>query len=214
MSENYDKEISQKESELEILKSQMETIRLQFARDSASFIENFYKATTDFYITGKADVTLNLGKEKLVKMKEKIINLIKNAEQITADSLSSEEFWWHLRESEKFDTISAYLYSDNNPPKILDEAIRLIMGKIGVIFKEYGYFRPEELWLEYSTTNNQLPLNAKLRFPYSIIWSAEMKNTINKYNRVYEKARNLRNEINELILKRNINKAKELWDSL
>lgn len=187
LSKDYDKETSQKQSELELLKSLMENTRLQFVKDTTTFAEKFYIETSEYNIKQNADTTLNLGKDKLGQMKGKILELIKDANKITNECLSSKELWWHLKESDVF-----YDYNLDHPSELIDKGIRKVLERIYPILKEYGY--------RYVT--------------YNIVCSDEMKKTINKYDELFKKAKNLRTEINTLIREKKETEAKGLWDSV
>lgn len=217
MVENFDNLIKQKQAELESLKPQMEEIRRQFTLDSAKFVSEWYKKTTEIYIERDADKTINLGKEKLGKMKAKVLKLVESAEAIIDEIFSNQKLWWHLVEDDNF----FYSYYGNRAPDILDKPIRLALGKLGVILEEFGYVktkstgsREHDVWSEWDPSGNYHLSDGRPYYPYSVDWSETMQNTIMRYNELHGQAKRIRQEIDNLRREKKKHQAKNLWDSI
>lgn len=191
MSKDFDELITQKQEELNSLKSQMEEVRQQFIQDSARFIREWYEQTARYYVKSKgAEITIRLGKDKLKQMKAKVLELMENAEAIANKVLSDPKLWWHLVEGEDL----SYSYFGFNPPYILNKAVSLALGKLGVVLEELGYGQPYH--------------------PFGIGWSEEMQNTVKRYWRSHQQAKSKLTEIDSLRKEKKEQQAQNLWDSV
>ena len=219
MTKDFDNLIKQKQAELDSLKPQMEEVRQQFIKDSTTFIKEWYEKTSQSYVETGADITLNLGKEKLSQMKTKTRKLIENAEATANEMLFDPELWWHLAENDEL----SYSFYGNAPPRFLDKAIRLALGKLGTILEEFGYSvttKPTAViselgvWCEWDSSGRYHPPDARPYYPFSQDWSEAMRNTLQKYNELCTQAKKVRIEINSLQREKKTEEAKNLWDSV
>jgi len=218
MAANYDALINEKQAQLESLKSMLEEIKQQFIKDSVIFIREWYKITTENYVKTAPDITISLGKEKLKQMKEKVAILIQNAESIANEFLSNPDLWWHLKEISEH----RYSYYGNRAPDDLDKALRLSLGKLGVILEEFGYnvttkstYRDQDnVWVEWDSSGQYHPPNGRPYYPYGMDWSDMMRITIGKYNEVFVQAMKIREEIRSLQGEKKRQQAQNLWDSI
>lgn len=125
--------------ELESRKSEMEDIRQQFIKASATFIAQWFNVTAKHYVCTDSQNTLRLGRDRLSSMKFKLHNLTENAERIVNEVLSDRSLWWHLAPKEEDGSAYPYLQCENKCPRIIDKPIRKALGKLGLILEEYGY---------------------------------------------------------------------------
>jgi len=218
MSGNIDALIQSKEAELQPLLSRMEAIRLQFVDDVIEFASDWYRKKAAEYATKKPEVTLNLGKEKLVQMKLHVNELVRNASKIVNGSLADPEVWWH-KTPQVNASPSAYEQLGNDQvgnkfPEVLDKPVRRALGELGNVLEVFGYgvttgaLRASypEFWFE-SAEGVFRPF-----FPHLYEWSDEMEDTIARYDVVYKKAIVLFSEITMLEEEKKRQEAKELWD--
>ena len=219
MTKDFDNLIKLKTAELDSLKPQMEEVRKQFIKDSTRFIRKWYEKTSQGYVETGSDVTLKLGKAKLSQMKAKVLELMQNAEAIANEMFSNAELWWHLMENDEL----SYSFYGNAPPKMLDEAIRLALGKLGTILEEFGYSVTTKptggigelgVWCEWDSTGRFHPPDARPYYPYHQPWPEAMRNTLKKYDELCAQAKKVRAEINSLHIEKKKEAAKNLWDSV
>ena len=109
MPENIDAQITQKQTELETLKSQGGNAYIQFVNDAAIFLSNWYDQETISYVKRDSDRTIALGKEKLSEMKIKLRSLMDESGKIAAKDLINAEICWHLLSYEEIDSSVASL---------------------------------------------------------------------------------------------------------
>ena len=217
MSEDFDNLIAKEQEELKSVKSKMEDARQQFIKDSTNFVMKWYEDTAQRYAKKDADITLALGVDKVKQMKAKILDLQKNAEKITNEFLNDSDLWWHLKESKN----SWYIQIGNRPPKALDKAIRLILGRLGSILEEFGYDvttkasrrTDMDIWVEWDPSGRYHPPTGRPYYPSGQEWSQEMRSTIEQYSELFEKAKELQSETNRLITAKKMKQAQDLWDT-
>lgn len=197
----------------------MEEVRKQFTKDTISFCGEWYKSTAENFVVTNPDKTKSLGLEKLKEMKAKVQELVQNSGTITNELLSDPNLWWHLSE---FDDPFYFVYDEfGSKQKLLDRAVRLAFGKLGTILEEFEYgvttstytSTDKAIWVEYDMTGNYRLPQGRPYYPYSIVWSTEMKSTIQRYNELYKKANGIHREILNLQRQKKSEEAKRLWDA-
>jgi hypothetical protein len=220
MSEDLDVSIQKKEAELQPLRQRMEQLRLQFTSDTAKFAAKWFQETAQLYVTKKPEVTLNMSKERLADMKQKVINLTKNADALIANALSGPNLWWH-QDPRKEDSIYQYQQVSTRFPELIDKPIRRALGELGTILEQYGYgvtvgVASKETYMEYwyeraADADSISPPHPY--FPHLLVWSAEMQNTMNRYDNVYKQAFKLFLEIQKLKEEKKRRRASDIWNS-
>lgn len=220
MSQDFDGLIAEKQKELDSFKSKMEELRLLFIKDSTTFVSEWYKNTAEHFVITESDRTIALGETKVKEMKTKVLELIQNTDKIVNEILSNSNLWWHLSE---FDGSMPFAYRQygNAPPRILDKAIRLVLGRLGVYLEEFGYNVKTSvtigsfgfnIWIEFDTAGNYPLPKGRPYYPFSVNWSEAMRNTIQKYDELYGVAKGLRQELVNLQLRKKAQQAQKLWD--
>jgi len=107
MSEEIDSLIKRKEAELSPLRSRMEELRGQFAKETVDFASKWYRKTAGDYITKYHEVTLSLSEEMIAAMKARVNELVKSAEKLVKTEFDNPSLWWHL-EPHLHDSIDRY----------------------------------------------------------------------------------------------------------
>jgi len=220
MTESFDIEIANKQTDLEALKSEMETIRQQFIKSTAFLIAQWYNETTTQHVSSNSGNTIKLGREKLSTMKAKIKELVDSADKIASDFLSEPSLWWHLtpKDVERY-SLSPYEQRGCRYPEVIDKQIRRALGKLGVVFEEFGYGITTKGYpsaTDFSVWNESHLhpyADPKPYYPYRFDWSNDMQNLMKKYNEVYKKALDVYSTINSLQLSKQTKQASDLWKS-
>jgi len=211
MPENIDAQITQKQTELETLKSQGENAYIQFVNDATIFLSNWYDQETISYVKRDSDRTIALGKEKLSEMKIKLRSLMDESGKIAAKDLINAEICWHLLSYEEIDSRSHDTTTDmnrygDNRHKELDGGLHTACEKISEILKPYGYI-PQSYGRGDRT--------GELRYcSYRLNWSENMKRSMKAYADLYEKAKLVSQRIVRLNQEKKENQAKNLWDAI
>ncbi len=217
MSSDFDALILKKEAEIALLNSRMEELRIIFTEQVAGFASGWYQATAKFYVAKYPEITLGLTEEKMVAMKTKVNTLITNAERTAKAQLSNPQYWWHLNPG-LHDSFDQYTQAADKYPEILDQAVRRVLGPLGVVLEEYGFNVAasgskglyEEFWFEPSGSGG-LPVPY---YPHILKWSEVMQDTIRKYNANYTRAITLFNEIQKLKDEKKKQQAMARWNSI
>lgn len=221
MTENIDVSIGKKEAELQPLLLQMERYQLQFINDTTQFATSWFEKEALEYAMKKPEITLQLDKEQLAKMKEQVNNLANNAGKIVTDTLVDPELWWHKTPHVNADA-AAYEQLGNDTvgnkfPEVLDKAVRRALGELGTILEQFGYgvttsalnVSYAEFWFERNHETGAIhPF-----FPHLLEWSDEMQDTVMKYDVVYKKGLAVFKEIMLLKDEKKRQEAKALWDN-
>jgi hypothetical protein len=211
MPENIDAQIAQKQTELEMLKSQGENVYIQFVNDVTIFLSNWYDKETISYVKRDSDRTVALGKEKLSEMKRKLKSLTDESGNIATKYLINTEICWHLLSYEEIDSRSHDTTADisryrDNGHKELDDGLHTACEKIREILKPYGYI-PRS----YGRGDH----TGELRYcPYRLDWSEQMKINMKLYGDLYEKAKFISQQIARLNQEKKEDQAKNLWDAI
>ena len=221
MSWNIDALIRRKEAELQPLFSRMEELRLQFIDDVTRFASEWYEEKSKEYATKKPEITLSLGKEKLVQMKIQVNELARNASKIVNESLADPEVWWHKT---PYVNASPAAYEQlgndqvgNKFPEVVDKPVRRALGELGNVLEQFGYgvttgalkASYPEFWFECKDGAGSI----RPFFPHLFDWSDEMAETIAKYDAVYKKGIVLFEEITMLKEEKKKQEAAALWDT-
>ena len=222
MIENIDVSIGKKEVELQPLLLHMERCKLQFINDTTQFARAWFVKEALEYAMKKPEITLQLDKEQLAKMKEQVNNLANNADKIVTNSLLDPELWWHRTPHVNADA-AAYEQLGNDTvgnkfPEVLDKAVRRALGELGTILEQFGYgvttsalnVSYAEFWFE----RNQETGGIHPFFPHLLEWSQEMQNTVMKYDVVYKKGLAVFKEIMLLKDEKKRQEAAALWNSI
>jgi predicted DNA binding CopG/RHH family protein len=220
VSEDFDLSIQKKEAELQPLRQRMEQLRAQFVSDTAKFAAKWFTETAQLYVTKKSEVTLNMGKERLADMKQKVLALAGNADVLITNALSGKALWWH-QEPRKEDSIYQYQQVSTRFPEILDKPFRRVLGELGVILEQYDYgvkvsVYAKESFMEYwherqGDTESFAP--PRPYYPHLLVWSDEMQQTMTQYDAVYKQAFNVFLEIQKLKEDKKRRRASDLWNS-
>jgi predicted DNA binding CopG/RHH family protein len=220
MSEDLDVSIQRKEAELQPLRQRMEELRVQFISDTVKFAAKWFEETAQLYVTKKPEVTINMSKERLADMKQKVINLTKNADTLITKVLSGANLWWH-QDPRKEDSIYQYQQVSTRFPELLDKPIRRALGELGVILEQYDYgvtvgIYAKESYMEYwyERPPDSAPTTAPHPyFPHLLVWSDEMQHTMTQYDAIYKQAFKLFIEIQKLKEEKKRLQASALWNS-
>jgi predicted DNA binding CopG/RHH family protein len=220
MTENIDTALTNEQKELDVRKLEMEALRQQFIKASAVFIAQWYNVTAKHYVCTDSQNTLRLSRAELSSMKIKLKDLTDDAERIANEFLSDHSLWWHLDPKGEDGYASPYMQYGNKCPDIIDKPIRTALGKLGVIFEEYGY----DVTVKgggsddgVSVWNNKnvspYPINPLPYYPDSFDWSKDMRDIMRRYNEIYKQAYDAYLEIKRLQQSKLDKQATDLWDS-
>jgi hypothetical protein len=218
MSKEIDSLIETKEAELLPLRSRMEELKAEFARETVDFVFKWYRQTAKEYITKYPEITLDMSEEKIDRMKAKVNELVKNTEKIVRDELDNNPaLWWHQKPN-LHDPIDKYKQVADKYPEVLDHAVRHITGHLGMVLEEFGFNvttegntgKYQEFWFEPILGGKQIvPC-----YPHLLTWSEEMQNVIREYDGLFIQAITLFNEIQQLKEEKKRQEALTRWDSI
>lgn len=215
MSDEIDVLIERKEAELLPLRSHMEELKLEFIKQTIDFASEWYKKTAKEYVTKYPELILSMSEEKIAIMKAEVNELVRNTEKIIKGELDNPALWWHQKPY-VHDSIEQYLQIADKYPEILDHAVRLALGRLGIILEEFRFHVTtrgnigsyQEFWFEHPlNTDKIIPY-----YPHLLKWTEEMQDTIRKYNAQYTQAIALYDEIQKLKEQKKRQQALTRWD--
>ena len=194
----------------------MEELKIEFTEETVDFASEWYKKTAKEYITKYPEVALKMSIEKIGKMKDKVNELVKNAEKIVKGEFDNPALWWH-RKPRLRDSIFQYKQVADQYPEVLAQAVRHVLGRLGIVLEEFGFHVTtnsntgtyQEFWFENLEGSKQtVPC-----YPHVLAWTKEMQDTIREYDAQYTQAIKLFDEIQLLKDEKKIQEALTRWDS-
>lgn len=215
MTKNFDELIEQKQTEIDNLKEQMETIRLKFVDETATVMSQWFQPKAKYILESDSDRSLKLKDNQFEQIKAKVKVLTENAQGITETFLSEPKVWWHMSQEEE----SYYSFHGNRAPIRVDRAIRLGLGLLAPILEEFGYLKNQhgrgdlDSWREWDSSGNRKITNSPPYYPQGFDWSQEMKDTIKLYDEKVAEAKKIAREIVSLESEKKRTQISDRWDS-
>jgi hypothetical protein len=221
MEKDIDILIKEEHDKLNQFKSPSEKIRELLVVNLTIFIREWYEGTAREYVAGKVDITEKLGEERLKQMKEKVLQLIKDAEKIANEELSDCRLWSVFDPSNIPGIVAKHKFSeaDSNGAAILEglikqgaleEVIRFALGRIIPILQEFGYPAIHEKLLCTKCDG----IVTHLRYPYRLDLPKELEYIIKQYQELRREAMRVHTRIHNLQEEKRNKKARDLWDSI
>lgn len=136
-----DQSIENVRSRLEQTRDKAEALVLEHKRVVAMFLDDWANYLIDRAIRDKPQISKDLGKEKLGKMKSEFRELLEAYPDLTAAEHEEEVFWLHRAEIPEDITSNPNISYDLAKQKreSLDEAIRLLIGRVGALLIKFGF---------------------------------------------------------------------------
>jgi len=159
---------------------------------------------------------LGLAEERIAAMKANVNELARTAPKVVEAELDNPKLWWHL-EPHLHESIERYLQVADKYPEVLDHAVRLALGNLGLVLEKFGFkvtasgdtgtYR--EFWFEHTTDSREtVPC-----YPHLLTWTDDMQETIRQYNLQYVEAAKIYEGIQLLKEKKKRLEALTRWDS-
>ncbi len=197
----------------------MEEFRLQFAEQVTVFAKNWFTDTTKLYVAKYNEITLNMTKGKLARMKAKVNDLVANADRIVGKTLADPAVWWHLA-PKKHEYYAQYEQLGDKYPEVVDKAVRRALGELGTVLGEFGFGVTTagavkgvypEFWFE-SLEDSEMS-TVRPFYPHLLAWPTEMQDTIRQYDAFFRRAIAAFNEMEILKEEKKKQQARDLWES-
>lgn len=132
---DFDSEIQQVELKIEESKVEMANAYDEFMKETVEFFKEWYLEEAKRTVVNNPEIAVNLGEEKLRKLKGEVNELAGGTEKIVKEKLDIDGIWWHKVEN-KLD----YVTYSIRLPDFLQTKFEIIAGVLGVIFEGYGFF--------------------------------------------------------------------------
>ncbi|NOP79604.1 hypothetical protein HNV23_08910 [Bacillus paranthracis] len=209
---NYDVEISEKKQEKQDLLDKMEFEKSRFLEELTKFTINWFEKETLSTIKASAEKVVELGEDKARELKGKIKELKEEAPDLVQRYMGEESLWWHTNE----DRVS--YYSGNR--RLLDkhqDKIRLMLGELGSILKEYGLIEVgSEFNRNYTSSWSYEGYagKSKIKYGYGFDFSRELYDINAGYLDLIKQAQDVNEQINKLEDKKKQENVEEWWQSL
>jgi hypothetical protein len=218
MVEDLDAQIQSKEAVLAPFLKHMETLRLAFIEETVRFASEWYKKTVKEYVVKYPQVLLSLKEQPATQMKAKVSELVRDSEKTVKTEFANPQLWWHLKPRLNEST-KLYLQIGDQPPEILDRAVRHVLGRLGLILEEYRFnvsatgesFSFKEFWFDRPLEKGSAAVPS---YPHLLDWSREMQQIIQEDNFQFVKVVDVYSELQELEQEKKKQQAMSRWDSI
>jgi hypothetical protein len=218
MSEDLDVLIEEKESELSSILKRMEELKTDFIKETIRFAVEWYRKTAKAYVAKYSEVTLNMSEQRIAKMKAQFNCLIQSTEKTVSTELDRPALWWHQR-PRLHDSVEQYLQVGDKYPEILDQAVRHVLGRLGLILEEHRFNVTTsssigayaEFWFDKPGGENSESVPS---YPHLLEWPEEMQETVQNYNSQYVKAIVVFDDTQKLKETKKRLQAMSRWDSI
>ncbi len=217
MAEDYELLIKNNQEELERKKAEMGEIKEQFIIYAGAFIGQWFSSISRNYVKEYADISIELGKEKLEKLKEEVMQLEREAATYAKECLIPENIWWHQKKNSSL----SYEFRANSPPEFLSRALRPALGRLGPVLGKYGYvnirtegLREHPVWCEWDHNDEKTVIEGRACYPFGIEWSDSMIESIKKYHELHQQAQKIIERIEVLKKEMIKEQAESLWGSI
>jgi hypothetical protein len=210
MSRNFDAEIEEATRVLESIKSEMESVVQQFKSATAEFAAAWYWQETERVVKDKAEMSKELGVEKLSQLKAGVKALEQDAAKIVSEFLDVDSLWWH-RTREDRQRYDLYGYRTT---KGVDYAVRLALGRLAPILEKFGYLPASgdrDAWREWDSSGNYHPPKARPYYPYGLDWTERMKSLLTQYTELCKKALTAETQLAKVKGDKRRTEAEDLW---
>lgn len=205
MTHNFDKEIQIAQRRLDAATNRMKQIRKEFFSASIKYFRHWYEQLTKDKVTSEAELTRELGINKISELKSEVNALKQNTEKIVSEYLNHESLWWRQN-----DPVQPSFLED------VDNALRLIAGKLGIILENYGYItaNPEDpsFWREWDKLGLNRPPDARPYYPHYLDLPAGMKNMTEEYEELIREKADYTHQVKKLKDSKAKSEAEAIWD--
>jgi hypothetical protein len=208
LSKDYDGLLENLYDEKEQLVLEMDKIKQDFLQEVILYSKDWFNVEAKALITRKSDLAKNIGVDKLRNLKAEVHTLITNTEALVLDYLDKEEYWWHQQERKDY---QSYSY-EHRPPEGINEAIRHMCGKLGLIFAQEGFVRLKQTG--FTKDYDVWAKNGKPYYPYGSPLSDQVVNLYKEYNNLVAKAQEINAKISQLKKEKEEISVVDLWESL
>jgi vacuolar-type H+-ATPase subunit H len=218
MDEDLDMKIKQKEAEFSPFIRRMEELKGKFIEETIHFASEWYRKTAKEYVIKYPEVLLSLKEPQAAQMKTQVSELVKNTEKTVKTEMNNPALWWHQK-PRLHESIKLYLQISEQPPEILDRAVRHVLGHLGEILEEYNFnvsasgttSSYKEFWFDRPLG---VGATATPSYPHLLTWSREMQQIIQEYSVQYVKATPVYAELYVLREEKKKQQATDLWESI
>jgi hypothetical protein len=213
---NFDQEIEAKRTNFEEYLQQMSNTRKQFKDTLVPFVQQQFKIEAEKAIKGNPEIVKELGVEKLKELKDELTTLSASTPDIINEFFDKEQLWWDLKENDE------YLFcSGKSLPDHLDRALRLVIGRFGLLFAKFGLIKIKAtgqndygVWLERDENTRSHKYNGRPSYPSKIDCTPEILNHISKYREYINEAKKIKADIRRIEREKESTAAIDLWESI
>jgi len=111
---------------------------LQFLPLVVTFAKAWWPKGAIKEVERDSDTTEKLRNEQVSALKAEVSGLVHNADKHVAKFFSDDLGWWHLQKELSPRSNHRY-FVDRSGCRTIEKALRLVLGKLGVVLANYGY---------------------------------------------------------------------------
>ncbi|MCP4107265.1 MAG: hypothetical protein GY749_17275 [Desulfobacteraceae bacterium] len=205
MANNFDKEIEIVQNRLDTASERMKQIRSEFMSETIKYFRVWYEQLTKEKVTAEAELTRELGLNKLSHLKNEVNALKSGTEKIVSEFIDKDGLWWCRN-----DPVQPSFTED------VDNALRLIAGRLGIILENYGYIttNPEDpsFWREWDKLGLNRPSDARPFYPHYLDLPVHIKDMLEEYEELIREKAEYTYHVKKLKDTKARSEAEALWD--
>lgn len=212
MNKTFDERIANEKEELSKVKSQMEVVKQKFITEAAEFTKKWYSKEAREIITNNPDKSAKLSDDELKDLKNEVLALIEQTDELVREKFDRDEFWWHIKENPH-----TYPTYQSRIPDFLQDVLKTLLGKIATIFakKELIKIDTEYSGERYDANASNFVFKGKdVRYRYGLSNIGNLEGIMQEYGKLHEKAKAHLNQIEKLKLDQKRENIGDIWDTI
>lgn len=213
-------EIAKHELSAKTQQEELDSIRSKIIEEAKPFVREQLKQIIDNEVRRNPEHTKELGRESLSAMKQRLLTLTDNSDQLVEEILGENSLWLHIGYT--INTSQNQIEQIYNNKKTAENQIRngfkMALGEAAKILVDNGYAKvgTQYQWYTDHLHSSTSPFNnpKRLLYKYSMRFPRNIEDLISEYIKKLEELHETINAISNLKRKLDEQEAVDLWDSV
>ncbi|MEL6343953.1 MAG: hypothetical protein AAFV53_12540 [Myxococcota bacterium] len=214
---DFDQKIRSLKQQLRKDESFLQQYEDAFKEEVVKHLRQWWWETAARFVQRNPEKTTEHGPQGIAALKARVADLRVRAEAVVDEIFDDPDVWWHRKPRSKRNVLERYhARSERVGPKKLDAALRVAMGAVAPILRDFGYIDPEQYdarWLEWDEAGEHHPPGARPHYPYTIDWPAEMIKKARFYDGRLQQAANKMRDIALIQRQKEARATESIWDA-
>ena len=187
----------------------------EFTDEVVKLLRRWWWDTAAGFVQRYPEQTRRHGQAGIADLKAQVGALRTRVKEVTEQVFDDPSVWWHKKPRAERDLSERYENrSERVGPKKLDTGLRIAMGAIAPILRDFGYIEPGRYtqWLEWDEAGETHPPGARPCYPYTIDWPPALIETARFYGARLQLAANRLRDIEVLQQQKAERAIERIWD--